>query len=65
MRDLDDVPKHYLREVEHFFQTYKELEGVKTESQGWDRAAAAAQEVQASVDRHMQRMANRARGLTE
>jgi inorganic pyrophosphatase len=27
--ELDDVPKHYLREVEHFFSTYKQLEGVQ------------------------------------
>ncbi len=28
IRDLEDVPSHYLREVEHFFGTYKQLEGV-------------------------------------
>ena len=26
---------HYLREVEHFFEVYKELEGKKTEILGW------------------------------
>jgi len=40
-RDLNDVPGHYLREVEHFFAIYKELEGVHTEVGGWrDRAVA-------------------------
>src|SRR5947209_10775882 len=29
---LDDVPHHFLREVEHFFATYKQLEGVATET---------------------------------
>jgi inorganic pyrophosphatase len=39
--DLDDVASHYLREVEHFFAIYKELEGVETTIQGWrDRARA-------------------------
>src|SRR5437867_273402 len=33
LKDLADVPAHYLREVEHFFQTYKQLENVKVESQ--------------------------------
>jgi inorganic pyrophosphatase len=32
---LDDVWPHYLREVEHFFAVYKELEGKSTELLGW------------------------------
>jgi inorganic pyrophosphatase len=51
-QNLEDVPKHYLREVEHFFATYKQLEGVKTESLGWAKAAEATAEVRASVDRY-------------
>ncbi len=49
--DLEDVPQHFLREVEHFFSTYKQLEGVDIESQGWASAAAAWEEVRASVER--------------
>lgn len=33
--DLKDVPAHYLKEVEHFFQVYKDLEGKRTEGLGW------------------------------
>lgn len=33
--DLGDVPKHVLREIEHFFRTYKDLEGKLTNIQGW------------------------------
>jgi len=33
--DLDDVAPHFLREVEHFFAIYKELEGVHTSALGW------------------------------
>lgn len=32
---LKDVAPHYLREVEHFFAIYKDLEGVKTAVVGW------------------------------
>ena len=39
-RDLDDVPKHYLREVEHFFAIYKELEGYSTTVLGWHGASS-------------------------
>src|SRR5438045_9676747 len=52
-KDLNDVAGHFLREVEHFFATYKQLEGVHTEPQGWDNAAAAITEVRNSVERQM------------
>lgn len=51
---LADVHNHYLREVEHFFATYKQLEGVTIETQGWDSAEAATAEVKASVVRYLE-----------
>jgi inorganic pyrophosphatase len=33
--DLEDLPKHFPKAVEHFFITYKQLQGHKVESQGW------------------------------
>jgi inorganic pyrophosphatase len=51
VRRLADVPPHFLREVEHFFGTYKQLEGAHTESLGWTGAEEATHEVRASVDR--------------
>jgi inorganic pyrophosphatase len=54
MRSLDDVPQHFLREVEHFFATYKQLEGAKTEPLGWSGTDEALAEVQASVERFRQ-----------
>lgn len=50
-RDLSDVPSHYLREVSHFFATYKQLEGVTVNVQGWASAADAIVEVKASLNR--------------
>jgi inorganic pyrophosphatase len=61
IQDLDDVPKPFLREVEHFFATYKQLEGVTIEVGGWDHAAAAFSEVHASVDRYMAELARRSK----
>jgi len=61
IRDLPDVPKHYLREVEHFFASYKLLEGVTIITEGWDNATAASTEVHASVDRFMAELARRAK----
>lgn len=34
-RSLADVPQHRLREIEHFFRIYKELEGKTTIVEGW------------------------------
>ena len=34
LSDLGDVPAHYLKEIEHFFQVYKDLEGTRTETGG-------------------------------
>ncbi len=51
IRDVSDVPRHFLREVEHFFLTYKQLEGVAIDSQGWAAAEDAVVEVQASLER--------------
>ncbi len=44
IHDLGDLPSHTLREIEHFFLVYKELEGEgvrRQESRGFDNAAAA------------------------
>ena len=51
-KDLNDVAGHFLREVEHFFATYKQLEGIHIEPQGWDIAARATAEGKSSVARY-------------
>ena len=62
-KDLGDVAGHYLREVEHFFATYKQLEGIHIETQGWDTAASATNEVRASVERHLRALSNDLLGM--
>src|SRR5262245_41595577 len=52
-RNLRDITSHFLREVEHFFGTYKQLEGVTIETMGWAPAQDAAAEVKASVERYV------------
>lgn len=53
-QSLDTVPQHFLREVAHFFGTYKQLEGVATDSLGWTGVKEAFDEVKASVERYKQ-----------
>lgn len=43
LRDLNDVPPHILLEIEHFFKTYKDLEGKAVQIQGWYGADVAAE----------------------
>jgi len=34
-RTLSDIPPHFLRAMDHFFQIYKELEGKSVRTMGW------------------------------
>jgi inorganic pyrophosphatase len=46
---LDGVGDHTLREIEHFFNVYKELEDKEVEVLGWDGADAARKMIQECV----------------
>lgn len=48
VQDLSDIPAHRLREIEHFFKTYKDLEGKKTDIQGWFGTEVAKQKLDAA-----------------
>lgn len=41
MNDLSDLNVHFKKEVEHFFQVYKDLENKKVEVRGWGNLADA------------------------
>ncbi|OWK35854.1 Inorganic pyrophosphatase [Fimbriiglobus ruber] len=58
MKTLEDVPRHFLREVEHFFSTYKQLEGVTIEPLGWASHEVGATEVRACIERFRQTLGN-------
>jgi inorganic pyrophosphatase len=53
-RSLKDVPNSFLREVEHFFSTYKQLEGVTVEPVGWLDTEEAIMIVRKAVERFRQ-----------
>jgi len=48
VKDISDIPSHRLREIEHFFRTYKDLEGKKTVIQGWFNAEVALEKLEAA-----------------
>ncbi|NLX08562.1 MAG: inorganic diphosphatase [Chloroflexi bacterium] len=43
--DLKDVPKHFLNEIAHFFETYKQLQGIPVTPKGWEDADRAREVV--------------------
>jgi inorganic pyrophosphatase len=45
IQDLSDLAKHFPREVEHFFMTYKELEGAQVKNEGWTGQEEARQTI--------------------
>ena len=45
--ELDDVPRHFPREMEHFFMVYKQLQGTEVKNEGW----VGAEEAKAAISR--------------
>ncbi len=41
IKDIKQVPPHLLREIKHFFTIYKDLEGKKTVTGGWEGRPSA------------------------
>lgn len=59
IRTVEDVPAHFLREVEHFFAIYKDLEGIKTNVLGWRGERAAHDLLHAASARYLEEYGNR------
>lgn len=52
IHSLEDLPAHVLKEIEHFFQVYKDLEKKETHIEGWKDAAFAKKLYQECIDRY-------------
>lgn len=56
VKDLQDIPPHFQKEVAHFFSAYKTLESKKTKVVGWRNAQTAREAIkkahQAYLGRH-------------
>ena len=50
--DIADIPQHMLKEVEHFFHTYKDLEGKRVEIKGWGKSDEAMRVISESMSRY-------------
>ncbi|CAN5864732.1 inorganic diphosphatase [soil metagenome] len=49
---IADVPAHFLREVEHFFTVYKDLEGARVHPMGWEDRESARTSIIDGVARY-------------
>lgn len=58
IRDLSEVPPHLLKEIEHFFKIYKDLEQKKTGVEGWfplDAALKVIADSRACYKQHLRK----------
>ncbi len=49
-----EVQPHVLREIEHFFSIYKDLEGKRTKALGWKNRDIAQEVIHSSHERYME-----------
>ncbi|MEQ8711592.1 MAG: inorganic diphosphatase [Cyclobacteriaceae bacterium] len=54
IRELDDVNPHLIREIEHFFQVYKDLEKKKVGIEGWEDKEYAVKTILESKERYIE-----------
>lgn len=52
LNDLSDVNGHLIKEIEHFFKVYKDLEQKKVDVEGWGDVTEADQIITACIQRY-------------
>lgn len=57
VKDLKDVNPYTLKEIKHFFETYKTIEGKKVEIKGYESRKAALQAVKKSQKLYLESLA--------
>ncbi len=50
--DYKKLPRHFLKEIEHFFKHYKDLEGKKVKVLGWKGPKYALKKLKESLERY-------------
>jgi inorganic pyrophosphatase len=53
IQDISDLPPHLLKEIEHFFAIYKELEEKKTGVEGWEDRESAVKIIREAQERYI------------
>jgi len=55
IESLKDVPPHLLKEIEHFFSVYKDLEEKKVGVEGWEDRDTAVKVIREAQERYRQK----------
>jgi inorganic pyrophosphatase len=50
---VDDVPPHFLEEVTHFFNVYKDLEAAEVYGRGWEGIERAHEEIERALEMYV------------
>ncbi len=53
--DIADIPQHTLKEIEHFFTIYKDLEGRRVQTVGWEKHEGAARIIVEAIERYREK----------
>ena len=56
---LEDVPPHFLHEVQHFFSVYKDLEQAEVKAGGWDGLEQAHAEIERCMETYARMLRSR------
>jgi inorganic pyrophosphatase len=62
IKHYNELPPHFLKEVTHFFSVYKDLEGARTESLGWEGPEVAMERIKYAIDLYWDMRAGRLGG---
>jgi inorganic pyrophosphatase len=65
IRDIHDIRSHALKEIEHFFEVYKDLEGVRVRSRGYDDAKAARKAIMHAVENYRRNFTNKSKRVAK
>lgn len=55
LKHLSEVPPNLLREIEHFFSVYKELDGIEVETMGWGELEEASKVIEESKQNYQKK----------
>ena len=58
-RELEDVNKHQLKEIQHFFETYKQIEDKEVTVSGFEGKEAAFEAVKKSIELYKEKFSNK------
>ncbi|MDA3814768.1 MAG: inorganic diphosphatase [Patescibacteria group bacterium] len=59
VKDLGDVNKHQIKEIQHFFETYKQIEEKQVSVSGFDDREAALEAVEKSIELYKEKFNNK------